>query len=193
MWNPLLQPRDQQPARRKSKARPPRRRKKNHTPQKSRKRRGPSRRSRYRDHARGPDTEQLDAERLNAEQLDAERLYAERLYAERLYEEPLYATVVEHSEPPLSAQNMITPEAHCVWLNFITAANSTSAVTVDPNPPQDQVAETPVEECKICTVNKRCIAFQPCGHLQTCVSCSQNLKLCPICRGPIKSKIQVFI
>ena len=37
-------------------------------------------------------------------------------------------------------------------------------------------------ECVVCYIEKRILAFLPCGHLTTCVPCGYSLNLCPMCR-----------
>ena len=44
-------------------------------------------------------------------------------------------------------------------------------------------------ECVICYADKKEIVFDPCGHFYTCVSCSQKIKVCPICRANINNRI----
>lgn len=52
----------------------------------------------------------------------------------------------------------------------------------------DEVPAEGEEPCVICFTNKKKVAFN-CGHMCTCIACSQQLKRnwgqCPICRGPI--------
>ena len=47
--------------------------------------------------------------------------------------------------------------------------------------------------CKVCLKEEVNICFDPCGHLSTCTKCSSALNECPICRGKINKKIQVFV
>lgn len=49
--------------------------------------------------------------------------------------------------------------------------------------------DTDSPECVICCVDKKEIVFDPCGHFYTCVSCSQKIKVCPICRANINNRI----
>ncbi|KAL2500116.1 E3 ubiquitin-protein ligase RGLG2 [Abeliophyllum distichum] len=44
--------------------------------------------------------------------------------------------------------------------------------------------------CPICLSNPKDMAFG-CGH-QTCCDCGQDLKLCPICRIPIETRIKLY-
>jgi hypothetical protein len=44
--------------------------------------------------------------------------------------------------------------------------------------------------CKIsCTVYSQITLFKPCGH-SVCTPCSQKLNTCPLCRAPIREKLQ---
>lgn len=44
-------------------------------------------------------------------------------------------------------------------------------------------------ECVVC-LNSRCeVVFLPCGHVCVCAKCCSPLAICPMCRGPIISKI----
>lgn len=46
-------------------------------------------------------------------------------------------------------------------------------------------------ECKICLKRESNVAFNPCGHVATCISCAFTLTKCPICRGS-GSKLKLF-
>ncbi|XP_060070270.1 baculoviral IAP repeat-containing protein 3-like [Ylistrum balloti] len=45
--------------------------------------------------------------------------------------------------------------------------------------------------CKICLQNPVAIVFLPCGHLVSCAQCAPALKVCPICRGPMKATVRI--
>ncbi|CAN1321845.1 E3 ubiquitin-protein ligase RGLG1 [Linum perenne] len=47
-----------------------------------------------------------------------------------------------------------------------------------------------VQICPICLSNAKDMAFG-CGH-QTCCECGESLKLCPICRTPISTRIKLY-
>lgn len=51
----------------------------------------------------------------------------------------------------------------------------------DPEKNRDQI-------CIICLENRKNTVFWPCKHAMTCLICSKNLTICPICRGQIDSK-----
>ena len=57
-----------------------------------------------------------------------------------------------------------------------------------------EVDQTIVEgkECLICLTLERQIAFQPCGHLATCIHCSFKINICCICRIEIKSRMRII-
>ena len=46
--------------------------------------------------------------------------------------------------------------------------------------------------CIICMSNDIEGAFDECGHMICCMSCSQNLKICPICRKNIIKTIKIY-
>jgi len=47
-------------------------------------------------------------------------------------------------------------------------------------------------DCTICMARPRQIAFMTCGHVATCVQCSQGLSDCPICRKPVTGTMRIF-
>ena len=47
--------------------------------------------------------------------------------------------------------------------------------------------------CKICFASESNTLFLPCGHLCCCDTCSQPLRLCPICRVALNGKICAYI
>jgi hypothetical protein len=57
----------------------------------------------------------------------------------------------------------------------------------------DIPAPTPDGACTICLVNKRLIAFGPCGHVACCDSCSTKLGKCPLCRSTISFRLRIYI
>lgn len=50
----------------------------------------------------------------------------------------------------------------------------------------------PEATCCVCFVAEPSHAVIPCGHQCLCGPCGQQLRNCPICRGPIKGLMQVF-
>jgi E3 ubiquitin-protein ligase MYLIP len=48
-------------------------------------------------------------------------------------------------------------------------------------------------ECRICMDSAIDTVFCPCGHAVCCKSCSQRVKSCPICRGTIHLRQQLFL
>ncbi len=52
------------------------------------------------------------------------------------------------------------------------------------------------KECIICLSDKPTMAFIDCGHMITCLKCSQLVrkknKACPMCRKPIKGLLKVY-
>ena len=45
--------------------------------------------------------------------------------------------------------------------------------------------------CVICLEKRRDTVLVPCGHLASCLDCCNALYQCPVCRRPIRSKVQV--
>ena len=61
---------------------------------------------------------------------------------------------------------------------------------------------TPIQEikkleesrrCKKCFQEDACVVFIPCGHLACCVSCSERIKRCPVCKEVIREKVRSYI
>ncbi|XP_058253902.1 E3 ubiquitin-protein ligase XIAP isoform X1 [Hemibagrus wyckioides] len=46
--------------------------------------------------------------------------------------------------------------------------------------------------CKVCMDSDVTMVFIPCGHLVTCMQCSESLQKCPICCAEITQKIKTF-
>ena len=47
--------------------------------------------------------------------------------------------------------------------------------------------------CAICFDAPATVVFLPCRHLVACKQCAEQLSICSHCRGPIESKMDVFI
>jgi len=47
-------------------------------------------------------------------------------------------------------------------------------------------------ECVVCKERAKRICFGPCGHLICCEVCAAGLDTCPVCRGPVTSKLRAF-
>ena len=48
-------------------------------------------------------------------------------------------------------------------------------------------------ECCVCTARPARVALKPCGHLCLCLECSPSVvALCPLCRGEIQDRINIF-
>jgi hypothetical protein len=46
--------------------------------------------------------------------------------------------------------------------------------------------------CNICKVNKKCVFYQPCGHLVCCWSCAIKTKNCSNCNKEISNLLKIF-
>lgn len=47
--------------------------------------------------------------------------------------------------------------------------------------------------CGVCMCGSKSILFLPCAHVSTCRECTKKIDCCPICRGQITLKMQVYI
>lgn len=68
----------------------------------------------------------------------------------------------------------------------------------DPQTPPDQPCDPQPSHdsargCKICFSAKADIAFVPCGHICSCINCSERLFNCPLCRSLITTSVRVYI
>jgi len=48
-------------------------------------------------------------------------------------------------------------------------------------------------DCSVCMEESRQILFVPCGHVVTCVGCSEQVEICPMCRAQINSRMRAYI
>ncbi|KAG8187082.1 hypothetical protein JTE90_016178 [Oedothorax gibbosus] len=48
-----------------------------------------------------------------------------------------------------------------------------------------------LDECMVCSDNKRDTLFGPCGHIATCSVCSPRVKKCLMCKEQVQSRIKV--
>lgn len=64
-------------------------------------------------------------------------------------------------------------------------------------PPEDERLDEAVSEgdteCAVCLENKPNVCLVPCGHVMTCVKCTNGLehKTCPGCRALIESAVRI--
>jgi hypothetical protein len=47
-------------------------------------------------------------------------------------------------------------------------------------------------ECVVCMCNMRAILLMPCLHLCVCEQCSEEIRVCPLCRQPVLSCLKPF-
>ncbi|CAF1212185.1 unnamed protein product [Rotaria sordida] len=69
-------------------------------------------------------------------------------------------------------------------------------ISVIPESSMDQqmsIELTPVTLCAVCRKEERCLAFIPCGHMGTCLSCAHLLKSCHICGRIIEAFVRIYI
>lgn len=58
---------------------------------------------------------------------------------------------------------------------------------------QRQPQVTPHAECFLCCEKPRTQLFEPCRHVVCCLSCSDRINNCPICRIPINQRYHIHI
>jgi len=76
-----------------------------------------------------------------------------------------------------------------VWLMI----NTFKEVHLPPSSqPQAPSSNNDSSSCNICMENPVDSVFLDCAHSSVCMSCSQNLKSCPLCRQPIIKVIKIF-
>lgn len=47
--------------------------------------------------------------------------------------------------------------------------------------------------CVVCMAKPEEVAVDPCGHLSMCRDCATQVKMCPVCRGPIGKLLRVYV
>jgi len=52
-------------------------------------------------------------------------------------------------------------------------------------------SEINVDECLLCSEQKRDTVFKPCGHVVSCEACGSRIKKCLICRETVASREKV--
>jgi len=62
--------------------------------------------------------------------------------------------------------------------------------------PKDEEVQEEDDSCAICFEGKKEALIAPCGHISTCMNCTNSLKeknqSCPICRGNIQMIVKAF-
>ncbi|PSS13623.1 E3 ubiquitin-protein like [Actinidia chinensis var. chinensis] len=87
-----------------------------------------------------------------------------------------------------SLTNAPKPYQYSSSFQHSTPHNSGYDIPTDSAPSSSYVLDNLV--CPICLTNSKDMAFG-CGH-QTCCDCGEDLKLCPICRTPIQTRIKLY-
>ncbi|XP_019681817.2 baculoviral IAP repeat-containing protein 7 isoform X1 [Felis catus] len=102
--------------------------------------------------------------------------------------------------------------SHFPWGLLVCPTPPTAPVHVGPEPPtprreaqsegatepgaqdaQEQLRRLQEERtCKVCLDHPVCTVLVPCGHL-VCADCAPVLRLCPLCRAPIRSCVRTFL
>ena len=73
------------------------------------------------------------------------------------------------------------------WANQLEVA--TQKLAREKTAQEDELAKA---KCKICYENDMDVVFGPCNHMLCCANCAEKLKICPICRKSIQTKIHCF-
>nr|XP_026695044.1 baculoviral IAP repeat-containing protein 2-like isoform X2 [Ciona intestinalis] len=47
--------------------------------------------------------------------------------------------------------------------------------------------------CRVCKKEEAAVVLLPCGHLSCCVTCSNNVKKCPVCKFSVKDTVRSYI
>ena len=100
--------------------------------------------------------------------------------------------------PPPSSSS---PEKAVTATTEPTSAASQPPIKMDVTPNQVKKDEgAPMDTniivnnpCVLCGKEEKRLAAIPCGHLVSCVKCSQTLRTCPICRHTIEAFVRIFI
>lgn len=84
--------------------------------------------------------------------------------------------------------------------------NGNAGIVYTNNPPPRTLADVPnlakpppestiggETTCVVCFVDQKTNAAVPCGHMCVCVSCSEKLKQCPICRADVNGWLKVHL
>jgi hypothetical protein len=82
----------------------------------------------------------------------------------------------------------------CLKLAIKNNKNSIINFIENLNEKKDEVADGSLisSTCNICLQNKKCVFYQPCGHVSSCWACSSKMKNCPDCRTKIYGFFKVF-
>ncbi len=56
---------------------------------------------------------------------------------------------------------------------------------------QDEGA-TATNFCIICAQNSRAVAFVPCAHYVTCLTCGHGTTKCPVCQSQIMACVRIY-
>lgn len=82
------------------------------------------------------------------------------------------------------------PEIFDISENIIND-NTSDSNTNDEITGDDTTEETTLPRCSICMENNTAVVFN-CGHMCSCISCSNRVTSCPICRIEITRRQKVY-
>jgi hypothetical protein len=74
----------------------------------------------------------------------------------------------------------------------LTGENCYNDVTV-PEKSKENQRLIDVRTCKVCMDSEIEEVLIPCGHFVSCQICNSKLRLCPICRSPVKATFKAFL
>uniref|UniRef100_H2ZML2 RING-type domain-containing protein n=1 Tax=Ciona savignyi TaxID=51511 RepID=H2ZML2_CIOSA len=99
----------------------------------------------------------------------------------------------EHAKQYPSCHFLLRNRGH----NFVEAALSShfDEDELHPSEQESQGAEanrSNEKRCKVCLDRDAEMVFIPCGHLSTCLICTQSLRQCPVCRMKINRSYRTF-
>lgn len=77
-------------------------------------------------------------------------------------------------------------------LRDATARNKTTSVQPVPSAPPLETIGTSTNVCDICMTDPKNTVILPCKHT-CCSGCVEKIKECHICRGPIESRMRIFV
>jgi hypothetical protein len=75
--------------------------------------------------------------------------------------------------------------------NNDSKASKQSECILSKNTEEDSILTTTVV-CIACKKDHRAIAFVPCAHYITCLSCGHGMTECPVCRSTIVACVRIY-
>ncbi|XP_029177517.1 putative inhibitor of apoptosis isoform X2 [Nylanderia fulva] len=114
-----------------------------------------------------------------------------------------YAKPETVTKPAVQEQTSTSTAAHNESAVESTPQSSSSSHEETASPSSEEQpavqakCDKPVDKdarmCKICYNSELRMVFMPCGHLIACADCAKAMKICAVCRQPVKASVQAFI